>query len=243
MGKERPHSCPKEKAGAPFPPPHEGWASDSCHAFPGGATRGIRQEAVGQQGQACCVPTLCADAGRLAALGLPALAGVHYRKSRGEGLAVLSAPAFFANERMTKRLRQNPAARARRPGAWALSLFLSGLQFLGLAHLGLERHGVCWEHGTLTELAASKSSAPEVAPVGLRPGLYARYASAALEDEGHHHCPVQASRQNWGAPPAGAVLVLSVDVAQGASALGTSVPRADGGLLARAPKQSPPLAA
>jgi hypothetical protein len=144
---------------------------------------------------------------------------------------------------MPTRLQKNEEERARRPMAWGLSLLLAGLQFLGLAHLGLERHGVCWEHGTLTELGASRSSAPEVTAVGLKLGLHARHTSAALEDEGHHHCPVQASRRDWGAPPAGALLVLSVDVASGAVASGAFAPRVDTGLLGRAPKQSPPLTA
>ena len=183
----------------------------------------------------------CSRTRPFAALGLPVLARVHYRKSR-EGLAARER-ARFLSERMPTRPKKSEGERARRPMGWALSLFLAGLQFLGLAHLGLERHGVCWEHGTLTELGASKSSSPDVTPVGPLPGLHARGASAALEDEGHHHCPVQASRRDWGAPPAGALLVLSVDVASGDAAFGASAPRADTGLLGRAPKQSPPLAA
>ncbi len=132
---------------------------------------------------------------------------------------------------------------ARRPLAWALSLFLAGLQFLGLAHLGLERHGVCWEHGTLTELDTSKGFAADVTRVGLAPGLHERRASATLEDEGHHHCPVQASRRDWGTPPSGVLRALPVNVASQVAAFGTSVARADAGLLGRAPKQSPPSAA
>jgi hypothetical protein len=127
--------------------------------------------------------------------------------------------------------------------AWALSLLLAGLQFLGLAHLGLERHGVCWEHGTLTELGAAKGVALDVTRAELPTGLHAARPMATLEDEGHHHCPVQASRRDWGAPPAGALLSLSLDVASGDGAFGASVLRADAGLLGRAPKQSPPRTA
>jgi hypothetical protein len=137
----------------------------------------------------------------------------------------------------------NERLRARRPLAWALSLLLAGLQFLGLAHLGLERHGVCWEHGTLTELGASRNSEPDAGPWGMKPGLHVRYASAALEDEGHHHCPVQASRRDWGGPPTGALLVLSLGVPTGGPTFSVSAARADRGLLHRAPKQSPPLTA
>jgi hypothetical protein len=127
--------------------------------------------------------------------------------------------------------------------ARALALLLAGLQFLGLAHLGLERHGVCWEHGTLTELGASNGLAPDVMRADLPAGLRTRRASPTLEDEGHHHCPVQASRRDWGGPPAGALLALPLDVASTDMAFGASVLRADAGLLGRAPKQSPPRTA
>lgn len=142
------------------------------------------------------------------------------------------------------RRRQQRRALGSRPKALGLSLLLVGLQFLGLAHLGLERHGVCWEHGTLTELGAPRPASLESSPVGSAPGLHARQSGAALQDaDADHHCPVQASRRDWGAPPAGSPLELALAVSVDAMAFGASVRRADPGLLDRAPKQSPPATA
>jgi hypothetical protein len=130
------------------------------------------------------------------------------------------------------------------PVAFALSLLLLGLQLLGLGHLALERHGVCWEHGTVTELGTSRNSTAALTPDGAQPGLHGRPSTARLDSaEGHHHCPVQASRRDWGAPAAGALLALAVAQGPATGAAGAVPPRADDGLLRRAPKQSPPTAA
>jgi len=142
---------------------------------------------------------------------------------------------------MQTRRRQPRRVPGSRPKAFGLSLLLVGLQLLGLAHLGLERHGVCWEHGTLTELGAPRPASLESSSVGNALGLHARQSSAALKDaDADHHCPVQASRRDWGNPAAGSPLELALGVTADAIALGASVPRADPGLLDRAPKQSPP---
>jgi|GEM_PF-376516 len=140
---------------------------------------------------------------------------------------------------------QNSRRQTRRtPVAYALSLLLLGLQLVGLAHLLLERHGVCWEHGTVTE---DRSAVPQarLAPVGpVLPGLHAGAAAPAVQDlDGHHHCPVQASRRHWGTPPAGAVLVLPGLAGMHALAPVGCAVRADAALLLRAPKQSPPATA
>jgi hypothetical protein len=142
---------------------------------------------------------------------------------------------------MKTRRRQCEEMRGSGPVAFALSLLLLALQLLGLGHLALERHGVCWEHGTLTELGTSRTSVPAPTPGGALPGLYGRPSTARLDGtEGHHHCPVQASRRDWGAPFAGNLLALAVAEGPGHDAAGAVAPRADAGLLRRAPKQSPP---
>jgi len=64
--------------------------------------------------------------------------------------------------------------------ALGLSLLLLGLQFLGLAHLTLQRHGVCWEHGTVTELGTSRGPASAARPVSALPGLVVGPASARV---------------------------------------------------------------
>jgi hypothetical protein len=134
--------------------------------------------------------------------------------------------------------------RGRRPLAVGLSLLVLGLQLVGLAHLTLERHGVCWEHGSLTELGTSKAQASLLVPHGSGPGLHTGSPLSRLEDgEGHHHCPVQASRRDWAASPAGEPLVLALGEAPGQLCVQPSVPRADEGLLHRAPKLSPPQTA
>lgn len=124
--------------------------------------------------------------------------------------------------------------------AYGLSFLLLGLQLLGLAHLTLQRHGVCWEHGTLTELRSPRVSASLTPSEASSPGLHGRTSTARLEDDRDDHCPVQASRRGWATPPAGAELLLAVEGPRdGVRAAGTW--RADDGLLRRAPKQSPPL--
>jgi hypothetical protein len=125
-----------------------------------------------------------------------------------------------------------------------VALFLAGLQLLGLGHLALQRHGVCWEHGTVTELGSSGLPVPRLAVAGALPGLHQDGTAVVLDGaDGHHHCPVQASRRNFGAPPAGATLTLSVGEGGVALAASASGPRADALLLHRAPKQSPPATA
>jgi hypothetical protein len=138
---------------------------------------------------------------------------------------------------------QSVSNRGSRPLAAGPSLLLLGLQLLGLAHLVLDRHGVCWEHGSLTELGTSRAaSAVAVAlPRGVGLGLHRGAPVSRLDDaEGHHHCPVQASRRDWGASPAGEPLVLALGEGPGQLSLEPSAPRADEGLLRRAPKLSPP---
>src|SRR5450755_4724117 len=105
-----------------------------------------------------------------------------------------------------------------RPTAQGLSILLIGLQLLGLVHLTLERHGVCWEHGTLTEFASGSASVSPNAEGAARTGDLAsspsglhRGGAVRVEDaDGDRHCPVQASRRNWATAPAPTELVLDV---------------------------------
>ncbi|MGO8968894.1 MAG: hypothetical protein ACLQDQ_04920 [Myxococcaceae bacterium] len=121
-----------------------------------------------------------------------------------------------------------------------LALFLVGLQLLGLAHFALERHGVCWEHGTVTELGRAErvASVPEALDADV--GLHAGQSASQLEDQDDHHCPVQASRRHWGAPPAHAAPALPSVAASGVRPLSAAARRPDAAILLRAPKQSPP---
>jgi hypothetical protein len=132
-----------------------------------------------------------------------------------------------------------------RPVARGLSLFLVAFQLLGIAHLVVERHGVCWEHGTVTELRPDEVGTPLSGPVSPEEtGLRGGQSTARLDDVvGHHHCPVQASRRDWGSPSASELLILSVRPGPAGEAPCAVEPRADRGLLLRAPKQSPPSAA
>ena len=121
-----------------------------------------------------------------------------------------------------------------------MSMLVLGVQLLGLAHLTLERHGVCWEHGTVTELAGPEAALPAAGNASLEPGLRAAVPGARLEDvDGHHHCSVQASRRDW-APSTPPMLALAVGPELGGVAGSAVPPRADAALLLRAPKQSPP---
>ena len=138
--------------------------------------------------------------------------------------------------------RQRSSSRCSGAVAYGLSLFLVALHLGGLAHLALERHGVCWEHGTVTELGASTGPVSP-SPRETAPGLHAGTASGLEDADGHHHCPVQASRRNWGGPPSVALFALAAGPALTAVPTCTSSPRADSALLRRAPKQSPPLPA
>lgn len=135
--------------------------------------------------------------------------------------------------------RQSRWSRRSPPVAGGLCLLLIGVQVLGLTHLLLERHGMCWEHGTVTELGRGDSvaGAPEevAGPLGLHSGQ-----SAAVEDVDDHHCPVQAARRDWGNPPGVAELALVVGSLVCAVGPGDASSRADDTLLLRAPKQSPP---
>lgn len=139
---------------------------------------------------------------------------------------------------------QTDRMRWSRPLAHGLSLFLVASQFLGLAHLMVERHGVCWEHGTVTELQPGEEGTPPAGTVSPeQTGLRAGPSTARLDDvDGHHHCSVQASRRDWSAPPASGLLLASAGPGSAGDALCTAPARADAALLLRAPKQSPPAA-
>jgi hypothetical protein len=132
--------------------------------------------------------------------------------------------------------------RFRRRGALGLSVLLVGLQLLGVAHLVLERHGVCWEHGTVTEARAGELAAPLTVGPTSEAALRGGHSAVGTDGDAHHHCPVQASRRDWAAPPTPAVLVSSVGLGWGDVAFAETLPFVDGALLLRAPKQSPPLA-
>ena len=123
-----------------------------------------------------------------------------------------------------------------------LSVFLVAFQFLGIAHLVVERHGVCWEHGTVTEIQPGEGGVPLARPVSPeRTGIRAGQSTARVDDlDGHHHCPVQASRRDWSSPPPPASVLLSAGPDGAGQALAGATPRADAALLLRAPKQSPP---
>jgi hypothetical protein len=121
-----------------------------------------------------------------------------------------------------------------------VAMLVLGVQLLGLVHLTLERHGVCWEHGTVTELQGSEPALPVTASASQEPGFRAAAAGVRLEDlDGHHHCSVQASRRDW-APSVPPTLALAVGPELDGVASSALLPRADAALLLRAPKQSPP---
>jgi len=131
----------------------------------------------------------------------------------------------------------------RRPVAYGLSLLLVGLHLFGLAHLALERHGVCWEHGTVTELGRTEQALALPDAVATTSGLHAGHSVAQLQEAEDHHCPVQVSRRDWGNPPAGALLALLTPARPRLLAWPPSVLSVDETLLHRAPKQSPPFSA
>ena len=117
---------------------------------------------------------------------------------RGQGCTTGTGEREHAPFWMQTRRRQCQDKRGSAPPAVGLSLLLLGLQLSGLAHLTLERHGVCWEHGTLTELGTVQPRAA-LPPDGMLPGFHVRPSRAGLDAvDGHHHCPVQASRRDWG---------------------------------------------
>ena len=121
-----------------------------------------------------------------------------------------------------------------------LALFLVGTQLLGLAHLILQRHGVCWEHGVATELQGTDLASPATDASSHQPGFGAGESSARLEDRrDHDHCSIQTTRRDW-APCTAPALALAVWPGTGDSAFAEAPPHADQALLLRAPKQSPP---
>jgi len=136
--------------------------------------------------------------------------------------------------------RQSPPVRWSTLLARGVAVSVVAVQLLGVAHLGLERHGVCWEHGTVTELQGSEAALPAAVHASQEPEFRAAGAGARLEDvEGHHHCSVQASRRDW-APSDPPMLALTVGPELDGLASSGALPRADAALLLRAPKQSPP---
>lgn len=127
--------------------------------------------------------------------------------------------------------------------ARGVAVLVVAIQLLGLAHLGLERHGVCWEHGTVTELQGAEPALPTAGLASREPGLRAGASGIRLEDlDGHHHCSVQASRRDW-APSAPTTLALAAGPELDGVASSALAPRADAARLLRAPKQSPPSGA
>jgi hypothetical protein len=140
------------------------------------------------------------------------------------------------------------AMRGNHPLARSLGVLLVGLQLLGLVHLAFDRHGICWEHGKLTELEsggvavspsaelAADSGATANEPTGLHRG-----GPAAISDaDADRHCPVQASRRNWTTPAATTGLAQPVVPHLRILPLAEFSARTDEALLLRAPKQSPP---
>jgi hypothetical protein len=161
--------------------------------------------------------------------------------------------ACTKTQSLRPRLTLQPCHRSE-PSRWSnltprgLSVLLVGLQLLGLVHLTLERHGVCWEHGTLTELGGggvaalpgAALGAPEEDSTSRLSGLH-RGGATRLEDaDGDRHCPVQASRRNWASSPPPTELVVDVAPNLKLRDFADSTARVDDALLLRAPKQSPP---
>lgn len=123
-----------------------------------------------------------------------------------------------------------------------VALIALGVQLLGLGHLAFERHGVCWEHGEVTELQGADLSASSASTANHDLGF--RSGSPTVRPEnvvGHHHCSVQATRRDW-APAAAAALSIALGPDAAGITLAEDSPRADRVLL-RAPKQSPPSVA
>jgi hypothetical protein len=150
---------------------------------------------------------------------------------------------------LTMPTRPNSQVTNRTPAlARRLSVLLVGLQLLGLGHLAFDRHGICWEHGKLTELdsggvavslgseVASGSGATANEPAGLHRGGPAAIGDADTD----RHCPVQASRRNWANPAAPAGLAQPALPQLRILAFVEFSVRTDDALLLRAPKQSPP---
>ncbi len=126
------------------------------------------------------------------------------------------------------------------PVARGLSVLLVGLQLVGIAHLALVPHGMSWERGTVIELGAGKLTRAALAPVCRGLSLNAGQSAVQLGDSDDHPCPVQASRRDWGGPPAAAALGLSFASMPGVAVSAAVASRGDDALLLRAPKQSPP---
>jgi len=129
-------------------------------------------------------------------------------------------------------------------------LLVAGLLYLlslviGQAHVAIEMHTVCVEHGELVEVSggdALASCGSAAAPAGDRDAAFARASDAGEPEHGHDHCPIAwITRER--PDVASAAAILPVD---DAAALVAFVPPStlhapsDIPLYRLAPKHSPP---
>jgi hypothetical protein len=140
---------------------------------------------------------------------------------------------------------RSPPGNAKHPRQRALNsalvALLVGAQLVGLAHLALVQHTVCWEDGDLVDLpgagaSSAVGSAPRARPA--LPGLGAR--ASAIESPQHRHCDALARREDSALPPRAELRLVRVELPAGPLAPIAAVEGAPAALLRLAPKQSPP---
>lgn len=124
------------------------------------------------------------------------------------------------------------------PGLRLTGALLVLVQLAGVAHLSFARHGVCWEHGVVVELAATDAAGP-VAEAQAVPGLDGAPAGLGRTD-GHPHCPALWLHRQI-RPSRAPALTVASPVAVDRAAVLDSVPPPRWAVLQRAPKQSPPV--
>jgi hypothetical protein len=132
--------------------------------------------------------------------------------------------------------RASAAAKAFTVGVMAAAIFA---QLLSISHEMTVRHFRCAEHGELTHVAAMVASAAELSTQRTSDAFRAGETQAA---DGHEHCGVAFTVEGSSCAPSAGSAIGTVAPAPARPAPALVIPGGRAGVLASAPKTSPPSA-
>src|SRR5262245_43075873 len=113
------------------------------------------------------------------------------------------------------------------------------LQLAGIPHLAASPHGICREHGMVVDLESAPSESEAVALLA-RAGLDPA-PGPIVQSDSHPHCPALWVLRAARTESCARSLVLACTEREPHSGAFPCASAADGWMLRRAPKQSPPV--